>query len=417
LWVSKRIVSQLFFAPRRGILFMNLKYNKEFFDNNIKPYLDKNLSASQIGKIHNTTGYYIWRCLREYATPEQLKIFSKIGKDNSFACLKRVLVYDEQFYKDKIVPLILAGNSNPKIAKLLKMDKCSLERVVKKYGTKEHFNKLRQNGINSLRKVQKNAHNTMYKFRLQKMLQKDKERLKLIRPLLYKGLEEGKISEIVKIPRNTILKIIKRSGSKTLQKILKKNKQNSIKNRIQKSIQTNQTNMLKYYKEKFKIIKPLILKGYSTTQILSDAGTDRITIHKIVKRLDQELYNQLLQKNAEIRNNVSYNNLRKLNKLKVSKGEILLYEITKKYFPNAISSHRVQRHDRWAWIIDVAIPEHKLALEFDGTYWHQDIKKDKRRDKSLLSLGWKTIRFRYPMAPPREELEQRFLTELKDYIK
>jgi very-short-patch-repair endonuclease/SOS response regulatory protein OraA/RecX len=394
-----------------------LKYNKEFFDNSIRPYLDKNLSASQIGKIHNTTGYYIWKCLREYATPEQLDIFSKIGKDNSFACLKKVLVYHEQFYKDKIVPLIVAGNSIHKIAKQLKMDGLSVKRATKKYGTKEDLKCLIQNGKDMLDNNHKNAHNTMYKFRLQKVLQRDKERLKLIRPLLYKGLEEGKISEIVKIQRDTILKIIKRSGSKNLQKILKKNKQKSIKDRVQKSIQTNQANMLKYHKEKFKIIKPLILKGYSTTQMLSDAGTDRMTIHKIVKRFDQELYNQLLQKNAEIRNNVSYNNLRKLNKLKVSKGEILLYEIAKKYFPNAISSHKVQRHDRWAWIIDVAIPEYKLALEFDGTYWHQDIKKDKRRDKSLLSLGWKTIRFRYPMAPPQEELEQHFLTELKDYIK
>lgn len=396
---------------------MKLKYDKEFFDTKIKPFLGQNISATQIGQQAGTTGFYIWRCARKYATLEELEKLANIGKNNKLSTLKRVLIYDEQFYQNKIVPLILIGSSIHKIAKQLKMDGLSVKRATQKYGTKESFNQLLQNGKDMIDNNHKNAHNTMYKFRIQRVLKRDKERLKTIRPLIYQGLEEGKISEIINIQRPTITEIVKRSGSKTLQKILKKNKRNSIKNRTLKSIQANQTNMFKYHEEKFKIIKPLILKGYTTTQMLSEVGTDRTTIHKIVKRLDEKLYNQLIQKNAEIRNIVSYNNLRKLNKLKVSKGEVLLFEIAKKYFPNAISSHRIQRHDRWAWIIDVAIPDYNLALEFDGTYWHQDPKKDKRRDQSLLSLGWKTIRFRYPAAPPREELEQHFLTALKDYIK
>jgi very-short-patch-repair endonuclease len=43
---------------------------------------------------------------------------------------------------------------------------------------------------------------------------------------------------------------------------------------------------------------------------------------------------------------------------------------------------------------DVAFPELKIALEFDGSYWHQDEEKDRLRDEALATVGWKTLRYR-----------------------
>jgi very-short-patch-repair endonuclease len=38
--------------------------------------------------------------------------------------------------------------------------------------------------------------------------------------------------------------------------------------------------------------------------------------------------------------------------------------------------------------IDFALPSYHIALEVDGAYWHQDIKKEKRRDAYLHNHGW-----------------------------
>lgn len=44
--------------------------------------------------------------------------------------------------------------------------------------------------------------------------------------------------------------------------------------------------------------------------------------------------------------------------------------------------------------LDFAIPNLKICIESDGTYWHKDRKqKDRRRDYYLKKLGWTTLRF------------------------
>lgn len=48
------------------------------------------------------------------------------------------------------------------------------------------------------------------------------------------------------------------------------------------------------------------------------------------------------------------------------------------------------------WIIDVAIPSHRLAIEADGTYWHSlktAQRRDARKDADLAARGWTVIRF------------------------
>lgn len=49
--------------------------------------------------------------------------------------------------------------------------------------------------------------------------------------------------------------------------------------------------------------------------------------------------------------------------------------------------------------IDIAIPEHRIAIEADGTYWHsrpEQKPKDKRRDTFLRNRAWTVFRFPEP---------------------
>ena len=48
--------------------------------------------------------------------------------------------------------------------------------------------------------------------------------------------------------------------------------------------------------------------------------------------------------------------------------------------------------DRY-YFVDFAIPENKIVIECDGTYWHKNIEKDKIRQDRIENLGWTVLRF------------------------
>lgn len=68
--------------------------------------------------------------------------------------------------------------------------------------------------------------------------------------------------------------------------------------------------------------------------------------------------------------------------------QIKLYELTKEIYPNAIMNDTIG----W-YCVDITIPDKKIAIEYDGSYWHQDKKKDSERQKNLEKMGWKFIRY------------------------
>jgi very-short-patch-repair endonuclease len=43
------------------------------------------------------------------------------------------------------------------------------------------------------------------------------------------------------------------------------------------------------------------------------------------------------------------------------------------------------------YCIDIAQPERKIAIEVDGSYWHRDKLKKRRRNYCLKTLGWTVI--------------------------
>jgi very-short-patch-repair endonuclease len=48
------------------------------------------------------------------------------------------------------------------------------------------------------------------------------------------------------------------------------------------------------------------------------------------------------------------------------------------------------------WVIDIAFPEAKLAIEFDSWAWHVDVDRfraDRRKGNALVRAGWQLLRF------------------------
>jgi very-short-patch-repair endonuclease len=48
------------------------------------------------------------------------------------------------------------------------------------------------------------------------------------------------------------------------------------------------------------------------------------------------------------------------------------------------------------WLVDIAIPSHRIAIEADGNYWHNNINqqiKDRNKDHWLLAHKWEIYRF------------------------
>ena len=72
-----------------------------------------------------------------------------------------------------------------------------------------------------------------------------------------------------------------------------------------------------------------------------------------------------------------------------SKPELKLRELIKELFPSAEFTHPILNY-----AVDIAIPELKVIVEYDGSYYHQDKKKDLLREKDIKENGWKVLRYR-----------------------
>lgn len=76
---------------------------------------------------------------------------------------------------------------------------------------------------------------------------------------------------------------------------------------------------------------------------------------------------------------------------KISKPQLQLYNIVKKYYANAELEYYICKGDgKYIWL-DIAIPDKKINIEYDGLYWHNK-ELDKERDRFLQQQGWKVYR-------------------------
>lgn len=86
--------------------------------------------------------------------------------------------------------------------------------------------------------------------------------------------------------------------------------------------------------------------------------------------------------------------MRKLPKRKEVKTESLIENIALREF-NLLGFYPTLQFKVGPYRIDLAFPEHLIAIECDGREWHlleEQISRDKKRDEYLRSLGWRVIR-------------------------
>jgi ribosomal protein S27E len=81
----------------------------------------------------------------------------------------------------------------------------------------------------------------------------------------------------------------------------------------------------------------------------------------------------------------------------ISAPQLKLFELVKQIYPEAIMEYPID-----IFCIDIAIEDLRIAIEYDGSYWH-DKERDDYRDYVLKEKGWSTIRFE-DYVPSKEEL-------------
>ena len=81
-----------------------------------------------------------------------------------------------------------------------------------------------------------------------------------------------------------------------------------------------------------------------------------------------------------------------------SKPQVELFNIIKTIFSTAILEYKILNYN-----VDIAIPQLKIAIEFDGSYWHQNKKHDNKRQTEIEKLGWQFIRY-YDNVPNKSSI-------------
>jgi len=90
-----------------------------------------------------------------------------------------------------------------------------------------------------------------------------------------------------------------------------------------------------------------------------------------------------------------------------SKLQVDTWKIVCKISPYVYLNYPVT-HLENTYSIDIAIPKLEIAIEYDGSYWHQDKENDLKRQKELEEDGWKFIRYVDKVPTKEQVLEDLF---------
>ena len=203
--------------------------------------------------------------------------------------------------------------------------------------------------------------------------------------------------------------------------------------------------MLKSTIELYPNIITHINNGLSTTQIAREVGVSWPTVLKLVRsKNDEKVLEQLKVNNKVTRCRglnksrghsrgrtyeeiygikaeemklkrskwLKENNIRKFA-TKISKPQAMLFSIVKPYFKQAELEYEVITDNNKTIWLDIAIPDLKINIEYDGIYWHTKNKttislSDEKRDKFLRNTGWRVFRIRSMRNLTEEELKTEF---------
>ena len=67
-----------------------------------------------------------------------------------------------------------------------------------------------------------------------------------------------------------------------------------------------------------------------------------------------------------------------------TKQQIKLFERVRILYPSAELEYQYHCQEGGIYYIDIAIPEHKIAIEFDGQYWHNEREENDRKRQEAL---------------------------------
>jgi len=87
-----------------------------------------------------------------------------------------------------------------------------------------------------------------------------------------------------------------------------------------------------------------------------------------------------------------------------SKPQVELFHLVQEVCPYPIMNYPCLNKS-----IDIAIPKLSIAIEYDGSYWHQDQEADDIRQKLLEEEGWIFLRYR-DYVPTKNELTHDILS-------
>lgn len=197
------------------------------------------------------------------------------------------------------------------------------------------------------------------------------------------------------------------------------------------------------------VLYPYVVKliniGFSTTKISKQLGKSSPTILKIVRANNEQAVIDKLQINNnfsrakglrkcighakgktyeelygdkadEMREKRSIwlkeNNIRKFA-TRISKPQSILFNIVKTYFKQAEIEYEIKINESKSIWLDIAIPDRKVNIEYDGIYWHNLNSdtisiSDKKRDDFLKLNGWTVFRIRSMQNLNEEQLKREF---------
>lgn len=323
------------------------------------------------------------------------------------------LIYDKHYFDKQIKPKLDEGWSINKIFKYYNISEGSVRRSVKCYGGPYYQKVATENGERARLATFKFAQEGKRKYDEQQELQK----LPKIVQLVEEGLHVYEISDMLNLCYKSITRIVNKLGTKKQKQQLKTNFTKSRKRVYkQRGKHISRVKSEKNNKRYFEIV-PYIEQGLSAPQISKILNIHYGVIRQIIKRCGtQEQYEHLIENGRQRKREAAFVNLTQLGSARSSKAQERLFEVVTKYFKQAVYNLPVKNSNSRFWIIDIAIPDYKIAIEYDGSFWHQNKEKDKIRDNSLLDMGWRTLRMYYSHSPTYDELEKDFLQKIKSYI-
>lgn len=75
-----------------------------------------------------------------------------------------------------------------------------------------------------------------------------------------------------------------------------------------------------------------------------------------------------------------------------SKPQLELYKRVKEYFPTAELEYSLKTKNTTRFL-DIAMPDRKFCIEYDGKYWHQNRElEDSIREEEIRDCGWEIIK-------------------------